>query len=285
VAVAFDEALSPLTASAATSYTIAGLAVVAVDFGGDSSRKTSAFNPTDTTFSEKMVVLTTSTMTVGKTYTVKPAGVTDLSNNSCTTTTTFKGVASAPKVDVIFTYTVSGNDTVAGKVPAKAMDPATLASDREGVFMLGCSVSEDGKTKGVTDAVSTQMGTFPAVGQALAGKGRQLLDDGQKSDKKAGDNIYTIRIKGVPLGTNLQWKAFASYKVGKSSFADAAPGPSVYSDGQEYPGNENGVRILGDKNGDGVVNITGLFGDEVTFKKFTDSPPFVWVVDDYKWTP
>ena len=285
VVVAFDEVLSPLTASAATSYTIAGLAVVAVDFSGDSTRKTSAFNPTDTVFSDNMVVLTTGAMTVGKTYTVKPAGVTDLSNNKCKNTSTFKGVASAPKVDVIFTYTVSGNDTVAGKVPPKAMDPATLASEREGVFLLGCSVSDDGKTKGVTDAVSTQMGTFPAIGQPLSGKGRQLLDDGQKSDKKSGDHVYTIRIKGVPLGTNLQWKAFASYKVGKSSFADAAPGPSVYSDGQEYPGNENGVRILGDKNGDGVVRITSLLGDEITYKKFTDSPPFVWVVDDYKWTP
>ena len=285
VVVAFDEPLSPLTASAATSYTIGGLAVVAVDYSGDSTRKTSAFNPSDTTFSENMVVLTTSTMTVGKTYTVKPAGVTDLSSNACKNSITFKGVASAPTVDVVFTYRVSGNDTVAGKVPPKALDPATLASEREGVFMLGCKVSDDGKTKGVTDSVSTQMGTFPAVGQPLSGKGRQLLDDGQKGDAKAGDNVYTLRIKGVPLGTNLQWKGFASYKVGKSSFADATPGPSVYSDGAEYPGNENGVRIMGDKNGDGVVWIRGLFGDEITYKKFTNSPPFVWVVDDYKWTP
>jgi len=106
--------------------------------------------------------------------------------------------------------------------------------------------------------------------------------------------VFTIRIKGVPLGTSLQWKAFAPYTGAyknanpgdaQASFADALPGPSVFSDGQEFPGNENAIRILGDRDGDGVVRIENLFGDETTYKKFTNTPPFVWTVDDVKWTP
>ena len=285
VVVAFDEALSPLSAAASTSYAVSGLNVVAVEFSGAAKLKASAFNPSDTTFSDNVVLLTTSAMTAGKSYTVTPAGVTDLSGNKCKTKRTFKGVFAVPKVDVIFTYTVSGNKTVAGKVPPKALDPATLAQSREGVFILGSTVSNDGKTKGdpKTDQVTKQLGGFPPVGSPLSGPEPQLLDDGLKDDKQASDNIYTISIKGVPLGTNLQWKAFASFKAG--AFSDATPGPAVYSDGAEYPGNENGVRVMGDLDGDGVVRINNLLGDEITYKKGTDTPPFVWTVGDYQWKP
>ena len=96
----------------------------------------------------------------------------------------------------------------------------------------------------------------------------------------------------MPLGSYLLWKSFASYTVAfknqnpgnlSAAFADATPGPSVFADGQEYPGNENGVRILGDRDGDGVVRITCLFGDEITYKKFTNAPVFVWAVDNVSW--
>jgi len=296
VAVAFDEPLSYLTAQAAASYKVSGLSVQQVDFSGDplSGRKEAAFDQ-NATFADDTVVLTVSTMTAGQTYTVTPSGVTDLSGNACTGSVTFTGVASPPTVDVVLTYKVSSSDTVAGKIPARAISPATLAAQREGVFMLGCSVSTDGLTKGDPKSpLNVQMGYFPPEGQPLNGAEPQLKDDGQGDDAAAGDGVFTIRIKGVPLGTSLQWKAFAPYTVAyknanpgdaQAAFADALPGPSVFSDGQEYPGNENAIRILGDRNGDGVVRIQSLFGDESTYKKFTDTPPFVWVVDDIKWTP
>jgi len=296
VAVAFDEALSPLTATAATSYKLGGgLAVQQVDFSGDSTRKAAAFDAQNAIFADDVVVLTVTKMTAGQTYSLTPSGVTDLSNNACTNSITFKGVAAVPTVDVILTYRISGSDTVAGKIPARAISPTTLAAQREGVFMLGCTVSTDGKLKGdPQSAVNVQMGYFPPEGQPLTGVEPQLKDDGQGDDAKAGDDIYTIRIKGVPLGTSVQWKVFAPFTVAyknanpgdaQAAFADSTPGPSVFSDGQEYPGNENGIRILGDKNGDGVVRINNLFGNETTYKKLTDNPPFVWVVDDVKWVP
>ena len=289
VAVAFDEPLALVAASSTSSYSIShGLKVLSAVFSGDAVRKAAAFNAANATFSENIVLLQTSTMKAGQAYTLTPAGVTDLSGNNCKTNTTFKGVSAPPKVDVIFTYKISGSATAASKVPGKAIDPSELAKNREGVFMLGCTVSSDGKTKGspTTDPVTKQMGGFPALGQPLNGVEPQLLDNGLQSDQKAGDHVYTIRIKNVPLGSSLQWKAFASYTVASGNgFADGLPGPSAYSDGQEYPGNENGVRVLGDKDGDGVVWIHNLFGDEISYKKTTDSPPFVWVVDDNTWTP
>ena len=161
--------------------------------------------------------------------------------------------------------------------------------------MLGNTVSVDGLTKGdPKDPVNVQLGTFPAEESPLTGIDPQLKDDGQGADAKAGDNVYTIRIKGVPLGTSIIYKAFAPYTVAckstptctgyaQAAFADATPGPAAFSDGQEFPGNENAVRILGDRDGDGVVRIDNLFGDETTYKKFTNKAPFVWVVDDVKW--
>jgi hypothetical protein len=295
IAVAFDEALSPLTATAATSYSLTGgVSVQQVSFSGDPSRKASPFgSPCATT--DNVVVLAVSKMAAGTSYKLTPSGVTDLSNNACKDVATIKGVAKPPTVDVIFTYRVEKAGTVCGAVPGKAIDPSTLAAQREGVFMLGCTVSTDGKTKGdPQSAVNKKLGYFPPEGSPLTGPEPQLKDDGTGDDAKAGDNVFTIRIPGVPLGTSLQWKAFAPYTVAyksanpgnaQAAFADSTPGPSVFSDGQEFPGNENAVRILGDKNGDGVVRINSLFGDETTYKKFTNTPPFVWVVDDVTWTP
>jgi hypothetical protein len=295
VAVAFSEPLSPLSAPQAASYAIAGLSVVSVGFSGDANRKAAAFDAARATFTENIVVLQTSKMTAGQSYSLAASGVTDLSNNPCKDTLSFKGVGASPKVDVVITYRVSQSDTAAGIIPPRAISTTTLSAQREGVFLLGCTVSVDGATKGApTDPVNIQLGNFPPEGSPLTGVEPQLLDNGAAPDLKAGDSVFTIRVKDVPLGSSLQWKAFAPYTVSyknanpgdaSAAFADASPGPSVFSDGQEYPGNENAVRILGDKNGDGVVFIHNLFGDEITYKKITNQAPFVWVVDDHTWVP
>jgi hypothetical protein len=295
IAVAFDEALSPLSATAATSYQLGGgVSVQQVSFSGDPSRKAAAFGSPCATL-DNVVVLAVSKMTAGASYSLSPSGVTDLSQNACKDQVTLSGVAAPPTVDVILTYKVSKTDTVCGAAPGKAIDPAALAAEREGVFMLGTTVSTDGKTKGdPQDPINKKMGYFPPEGSPLTGPEPQLKDDGQGDDVKAGDHVHTIRIPDVPLGTSLQWKAFAPYTVAfktqnpgnaQAAFADSTPGPSVFSDGQEFPGNENAVRILGDKDGDGVVRVHNLFGDETTYKKLTNTPPFVWVVDDVTWTP
>ena len=295
VVVAFNEPLSPLSAPAPGNYEISGLSVISAAFSGDAQLKAAAFSPAKARYVEEVVVLQTSPMAAGQSYTLQPRGVTDLSGNACLSQGAFSGVASSPVVDVIMTYRISAADTVSGAVPARAISPAELAAQREGVFILGNTVSSDGLTKGPpSDPINVQLGTFPAEGQPLDGQEPRLSDDGQFPDQAAGDQVYSIRITGVPLGTSLLWKAFApwttAYKQAnpgdaQSAFADALPGPSVFADGQEFPGNENGVRILGDLDGDGVIRINNLFGDEVTYKKFTDSPAFVWVVDDHEWRP
>jgi len=89
--------------------------------------------------------------------------------------------------------------------------------------------------------------------------------------------------QGDYSGALKYWQERARTGDAQAQFADATPGPSVFSDGQEYPGNENAVRVLGDSDGDGVVRIENLFGDETSFKKFTDSPPFSWIVGDVSW--
>jgi len=61
--------------------------------------------------------------------------------------------------------------------------------------------------------------------------------------------------------------------------ADATPGPSVFSDGQEYPGNDNAVYLVADVDGDGKVHVENLFGDEITFKRKTGFPAFHMVTD------
>jgi hypothetical protein len=292
IVLAFDEPLAPLTATAAASYSISGLTVSSADFSGAATRKAAAFSPTVAAFTENVVVLKTSPMDAGKSYKVTPSGVTDLTGNACQNDGDVVGVTEAPKVDVAISYFVSGGTKVGGKIPSRAITAADVTEQREGLFILGSVVSTDGKTKDPQSPVTLQMGTFPPEGQPTAGLARLLKDDGLEADAAAGDNIHTILIKGVPLGTSLIWKGFASFTVeyanesgsAQAAFADKQSGPSVYSDGQEYPGNENGVRILGDLDGDGMVRINCLFGDEVSYKKFTNSAPFVWAVDDVSFT-
>jgi hypothetical protein len=155
---------------------------------------------------------------------------------------------------------------VAGQIPPRVLDPARLDAEREGVFLRGTVVSADGQTLDPASPVTMALGGFPPEGMPLDGPEPMLRDDGQGGDRQAGDRVYTLRIPGVPLGTAIEWKAFASYTVAyknanpddtAAAFADGTPGPSAYNDGQEYPGNENAVRILGDRNGDGVVVISG----------------------------
>ena len=138
--------------------------------------------------------------------------------------------------------------------------------------------------------LSTSLGGFPAEGQPLTGPEPALLDDGQGFDATAGDGVFTIAIPNVPLGASLIWKGFAPFSVAYrdshpddlfAAFADATPGPSVFSDGQEFPGNDDAVRILGDADGDNVVHVHLLFGDEVTYKRFTGTPPFIWVDEEF----
>ena len=130
---------------------------------------------------------------------------------------------------------------------------------------------------------------FPREGLPLDGLEPALRDDGAAGDRAAGDGIWSITLPAVPLGTTLAWKAFAPYTVAyrdrastdsAAAFADAAPGPSAFADGQEYPGNENGAVILDQGATPGVVRVRALFGDEVTYKKVSSRPAFLWVTGD-----
>jgi hypothetical protein len=106
--------------------------------------------------------------------------------------------------------------------------------------------------------------------------------------------VYTLAVRDVPLGTTLEWKAFAPYTVAwknahpqdaAAAFADATPGPSAFSDGQEYPGNENGARVIADLDGDGAVRVRTLFGDETGYKKLSRSPAFLWFAEEVAFAP
>jgi hypothetical protein len=185
-------------------------------------------------FTENVVVLKTSPMDAGKSYKVTPSGVTDLTGNACQNDGDVVGVTEAPKVDVAISYFVSGGTKVGGKIPSRAITAADVTEQREGLFILGSVVSTDGKTKDPQSPVTLQMGTFPPEGQPTAGLARLLKDDGLEADAAAGDNIHTILIKGVPLGTSLIWKGFASFTVeyananpqsAQAAFADAQSGP------------------------------------------------------------
>jgi hypothetical protein len=165
-------------------------------------------------------------------------------------------------------YLISDTQTVAGQIPPRALSPARLAAEREGVFLVG-------------------IGGFPPEGSPLDGAEPQLLAE------TPGGNLYALTIHAVPLGSQLEWKAFASYTVAwknahpsdpSAAFADALPGPSAFSDGQEYPGNEDGARILGD-GGKGTITLHNLFGDEITYKKLSQTPAFVWTAGDFSYAP
>ena len=142
-----------------------------------------------------------------------------------------------------------------------------------------------GRSAPVNDA----LGGFGVEGQPLEGIEPRLFDNGVAPDRVQGDGVHSLLVPDVPLGTTIIWKAFAPYTVtyrdrnpsdSAAAFADGLPGPSVFADGQEYPGNENGVIVWDDGDGDGVLYIRGLFGDEITYKKNTGSAAYVWAAED-----
>jgi hypothetical protein len=285
IALRFDKDLDALSASDPASYQIQGLPVTGVEFSGRPENVAAAFSPDLTTFVRSIAVLHTATMAPGAAYRVAAPGVRDLSGNTSMGDLAYTGPAGPVTVDVELSYLVSQSATVAGEVPPRLLSPTRLAMEREGIFIRGATVSLDGTMIGVGDPVTMQLDGFPPDGSPLDGPEPQLLPGPQP-------NTYVLRIRDVPLGTTIEWKIFASYTVAwkeshpndpAAQFADPIPGPSAYQDGQEYPGNENAARILGQPDNSGVVHLRNLFGDEITYKKLTNHPAFVWVVGDWSW--
>ncbi len=290
IALVWNEPVTAQSASRITSYIVSEVQVTAVRFGGSDELRGAAFNATFAPLRTDIVVLTTTAMTGGGAYTVSAEGVADLSGNESAAVAGFTAVAAAPTVDVVLSYQISDAVGVIGvgaggsaAPPARAISAATLSQQREGVFVLGTALSQSGVDKLSNHPFTAALGGFPADGAPLDGVEPELKDDGQNGDRTANDNIYSIRIPGVPVGSTLSWKAFASFTTAFGSanpgfpgaaFADAPRGPSVFGDGQEYPGNDNAVFIVGDDDGDGVVTIECLFGDEITFKRKTGFPAF-----------
>lgn len=290
VLVRFDEPLEPSSALSAANYAIEGLTITAVAFSGDPGRRALAFNPALAPRVREAVLLSVSPMVAGTNYTVAVNGVRDLSGNTGTANAPFVGVSEPPRVDVILEYEISDTKVVAGSVPSRAISLAELSESREGVFVLGARATADNAPAAGTEGpVNDALGGFGVEGQPLDLIEPRLADNGAAPDRVAGDGIFALQITGVPLGTTIIWKAFAPYSTAYrdanpsdafAAFADVLPGPSVFSDGQEYPGNENGVLVLDDGSGDGVVRVRALFGDEITYKKHTGSGAYIWVFDD-----
>jgi hypothetical protein len=290
VGLRFSKDLDALSADVAANYSIAGLTVTGVEFSGDPTVVASAFDGLSAPFVRDLVVLDTTPQTAGMSYTVQATGVRDLSGNVAMSSAAFSGLAQAPTVTLDISYLISTSNTVNGLIPPRAISPLTLSTQREGVFILGSAVSTDGTmVSSSTDPVTMQLGGFPPEGAPITGPVPAL-----QPDSSLGSGWYTITVTGVPLGTTVEWKAFASYSVAyknanpgdpAAAFANAAPGPSAFADGQEYPGNEDGLRVIGDLDGDGKVAVQVLFGDETTYKKLTGHSAFVWTTDSFTWTP
>lgn len=289
VAVKWNEPVTPETAGDLAAYAIDGLTIQTARHGGATELVNAAFNAPLAPFSTDLVILSTSTMAAGTTYTIDAAGVQDLSGNDSAATATFAGIASAPTVDVFLTYLISTNATVVGTQPGRALSPAQLDEQREGVFVLGTALTEDGSQPVASHPFTQALGGFPSEdeGGTLEGVEEQLKDDGTQGDEAAGDRVYTLRVPGVPLGSTLSWKAIASYSTAYrdasgdpfAAFADAQPGPFNFSDGQEFPGNDDAAYLVADLDGDGKIHLENLYGDEITFKRKTGSPAFHLVVD------
>jgi hypothetical protein len=299
VVLKFSEPVGGSSASTASNYLLTGGVAVRAALGsGSDSVRVCAFNTDWAPFRRDLVVLSTDPMQAGTDYTVTATGVLDISGNASSTTATFTAVGTRPQVTVLLRYLVSQTSPVLGAgqggaaaVPARAISPQTLASQREGLFLLGTALTEDGATPVQDSPVTRTLSGFPAEGSPLDGAEPAGRDDGQGGDETAGDNIFTVRVDNVPLGTVISYKAFASYSVAYrdahpedplAAFADATPGPFVFSDGQEFPGNDNAAWILADEDGDGKVVLDNLFGDEVTFKRKTGFRPFAWVTDAWR---
>jgi hypothetical protein len=295
VAVKWNEPVTEGSAVITENYAFNGLTITNIRFGASDAMRNAAFNASWAPLSSDMVILTTTAMNDGADYTLTAYGVADLSGNESNTEGTFVGVGEAPTVDVILTYLISDSAQVVGVgaggspgTPGRAISAATLAQQREGVFLLGTALTYDGANPLPDHPFTAFTGGFPEEGAPLDGVELQLMDDGQGGDAMAGDNIYSVRITDVPLGSTLSWKAFASFdpvwaadnmSVPGAAFADGPLGPSVFGDGQEYPGNDNAVLLVADEDNDGVVEVNNLYGDEITFKRKTGFPAFHFVTD------
>lgn len=295
IALIWNEAVTADSAVRLTNYLVSEVQITAVTFGGQDSLRAAAFNATYAPLRTDVVILTTTPMTGGGTYTVTVEGVQDLSGNESSEEQTFTATVAAPTVDVVFTYQISDTQGVVGVgaggaagVPARALSPSSFDQQREGLFVLGTALAESGSGPITSHPFTLALGGFPEEGSPLDGIEPELHDDGSAGDATANDNIYTVLINDVPLGSTLSWKAFASFTTSFGSanpgfpgaaFADAARGPSAFQDGQEYPGNDNAVLLVADADGDGKINIENLFGDEITFKRKTGFPAFHMAID------
>jgi hypothetical protein len=295
LALIWNEALNAESAVRQTNYLVSEVEITGVVFGGQDSLRSAAFNATYAPLRTDVVILTTTPMTGGGTYTVTAEGVTDLSGNASSEAQAFTALATAPLVDVVLSYQISDTQGVVGVgaggalgVPGRALSPSSFDQQREGLFVLGTALSETGSGPIASHPFTVALGGFPAEGSPLDGVEPELLDDGTDGDVAANDNIYTVVISGVPLGSTLSWKAFASFTTSfaaanpsfpGAAFADATRGPSVFGDGQEFPGNDNAVLLIADADGDGRITIENLFGDEITFKRKTGFPAFHMAID------
>ena len=295
IAVKWNENVTADTAGSLSKYSLSGGSLNGVQFSASDELRSASFNPTWAPLAADLVVLRVSGLSGGQTYTLRAEGVEDLSGNLSDAEVTFEAVPSAPTVDVYVSYLVSDTAGVVGvgaggasASPARSLSGATLDQQREGLFVVGTALTEDGAEPISNHAFTSALGGFPDDGAPLIGVEAQMTDDGMGGDLVAGDRVYTLRIQDVPLGSTLSWKAFAPFtttfgqanpQVPGAAFADAELGPSVFSDGQEYPGNDNAVYLVADLDGDGQIWIENLFGDEITYKRTTGLPAFQYVVD------
>jgi hypothetical protein len=290
VLIRFDERIQAARAMDISSYRIDGLQMRGVMFSGDPLRRSLAFNSDLAPLNRSLIVLETSTMNSGQNYALLIDGIQDLSGNVLTSTLSFSGVDSAPLINIVLEYEISDTKMVAGRRPARAIGLADFSDSREGLYIVGARLDELNQViQGDDGPVNRNLGGFPVEGQPLEGIETRLKDDGLGPDKVADDGIFSVLIEEVPLGTKMVWKAFAPYTTQyrdenptrlEAAFADALPGPSVYADGQEYPGNENGALILNAGGVPGVLRIRCLFGDEITYKKNTGSAVYHWAAHD-----
>lgn len=291
----FSEALDTESALDVERYQVEGAELVGVDFGADPGRARLAYARRGWPSLAHLVRLRVAGAVAGRPLRVTVDGVRDLSGNPGGGALDVSVPERTPTVDVILSYRLSDTEPVAGRVPPRALTVSALGDVREGVFVVGARAGTDERpVAGAMGPVNDTLGGFAPEGAPLEGIETMLSDSGTRGDAVQGDGIFSVRIPAVPLGTRLLWKAFAPYTVGyrdanpsdtAAARADALPGPSQFGDGEEFPGHENGAVLLDDGDGDGVVHIQCLFGDEVTYKKFSGDAPYVWVADDVAWQP
>ena len=295
VAILWNEPVTAASAGRITNYVMGEATITAVRPGSADELRNAAFNATYAPLRADVVILTTTAMVGGGDYQIDVEGVADLSGNESNTSASFTAVSAPPTVDVVLSYLISDTAGVVGVgpggsagSPARAISPSELAQQREGVFVLGTALNDAG-SQPLADHPFTEVLTgFPEDGAPLTGAEPELLDNGMSGDAVANDRVFSVLIPDVPVGSTLSWKAFSSLTTSfaasnpefpGAAFADATRGPGGFSDGQEFPGNDNAVFVVADRDGDGVVRIECLFGDEITFKRKTGFPAFFMAID------